>query len=178
MVRSRSMATSPGHQESGNASSLPNCTPPPPMTVQQQLQSMAALMAKLTQQNQELTREVNRQHQQHSGERGQNSRYEGDKNNAEGDQSKGTVTCMVPHLEKEMDQMKKVMEKMKDSIRRVNHVDDLFHKTDSPFTASITTLPLPSKFKTPTLDSYDGTRDPYDHVATFKTNHASKMCFR
>ena len=38
-----------------------------------------------------------------------------------------------------------------------------------PFIASITGHPLPSKFKMPTLDSYDGTHDPYDHIATFKT---------
>ena len=68
-----------------------------------------------------------------------------------------------------MDQMKIVMEKMKDSMRRVNHMDDLVHKTDSPFITSITSHPLPSKFKMPTLDSYDGTRDPYDHIAMFKT---------
>ena len=54
------MATSPKHQESGNASSLPNRAPAPPLTVQQQLQSIAASMADLTQQNQELTREVNK----------------------------------------------------------------------------------------------------------------------
>ena len=65
--------------------------------------------------------------------------------------------------------MKGVMEEMKDSMRRVNHVDDLVHKTDSPFIASITSHPLPSKFKMSTLDSYDGTRDPYDHIAMFKT---------
>ena len=68
-----------------------------------------------------------------------------------------------------MDQKKKVMEKMKDSIRRANHVDDLVYKTDSPFIASITSHPLFSKFKIPTLDSYDGTLDPCDHIATFKT---------
>ena len=65
--------------------------------------------------------------------------------------------------------MKRVVEEMKDSIRRANHVDDLVHRTDSPFIASITSHPLPSKFKMPTLDSYDGTRDPYDHIAMFKT---------
>ena len=64
--------------------------------------------------------------------------------------------------------MKRAMEEMKDSIR-VNHVDDLVHRTYSPFTASITSHPLPSKFKMPTLDSYDGTHDPCDHIATFKT---------
>ena len=68
--------------------------------------------------------------------------------------------------------MKRAMEDMKDSIRRANHVDDLVHKTDSPFIASITSYPLPSKFKMPTLDSYDGMREPCDHIATFmKTMH-------
>ena len=38
-----------------------------------------------------------------------------------------------------------------------------------PPSLSITSHPLPSKFKMPTLDSYDGTLDPYDHIATFKT---------
>ena len=63
------MATSPGHHESGNAFSHPNRVPPSPMTVQQQLQSMVVAMVEQTQQNQELTKEVNRQcHQQHGGE--------------------------------------------------------------------------------------------------------------
>ena len=65
--------------------------------------------------------------------------------------------------------MKKATEEMRDFMRRTNHVDDLVHKMDSPFTASITSLPLPSKFKMLTLNSYDGTRDPCDHIATFKT---------
>ena len=94
---------------------------------------------------------------------------EGVDNNAEGDQSRGTVTRRVPHLEREMDQIKKAMEEMKDSMKRANHVDDLIHRTDSPFIVSITSHPLSSKFKMPTLDSYDGTRDPCDHIATFKT---------
>ena len=68
-----------------------------------------------------------------------------------------------------MDQIKRVMEEMKDSMKRANHVDDLVHKTDSFFIVSITSHPLPSKFKISTLDSYDGTHDPCDHIATFKT---------
>ena len=35
--------------------------------------------------------------------------------------------------------------------------------------ASINIHPLPSKFKMSSLDSYDGTRDSCDHIATFKT---------
>ena len=53
--------------------------------------------------------------------------------------------------------MKKAMEEMRDSMRSMNHVDDLVHITDFSFTASIISYPLPSKFKMPTLDSYDGT---------------------
>ena len=172
MVQTKSMATSLEHQESGNAFSYPNCAPAPPSSsVQQQLQSMVVTLVDLTQQNQELTREVNRQRwQRRTKEHGQNSGNEGAKNGVEGrDQPRGTITQRVPHLEGEIDQMKKAMQEMKDSKRRVNHMGDLVHKTNSPFTASITSHPLPSKFKMPTLDSYDGTQNPYDHIATFKT---------
>ena len=65
--------------------------------------------------------------------------------------------------------MKRVMEKMKENMRRANPIEDLVHRTDSPFMASINGHPLPPKFKMPSLDSYDGTRDPFDHIATFKT---------
>ena len=75
----------------------------------------------------------------------------------------------MPHLKEEMDQVKKVMEEMKENMRRANPIEDLVHRTDSPFTASINGHPLPPKFKMPSLDSYDGTRDPFDHIAAFKT---------
>ena len=65
--------------------------------------------------------------------------------------------------------MKRAMEELKDSMRRANHVDDLIHRIDSPFIVSIISHPLPSKFKMPTLNSYDGTCDPRNHIATFKT---------
>ena len=61
------------------------------------------------------------------------------------------------------------MDKMKKNMRRENPVDDLVHRTDSSFMASINSHPLLPKFKMPSLDSYDGMRDPFDHIATFKT---------
>ena len=61
------------------------------------------------------------------------------------------------------------MEEMRENMRRTNHVDDLVHWTDSTFIASINSHPLSSKFKMPSLNSYDGTRDPCNHIATFKT---------
>ena len=68
-----------------------------------------------------------------------------------------------------MDQMRKVTDEMRENMRRVNPVNDLVHRTDSPFVPSINSHPLPSKFKMSSLDSYDGTHDSCDHIATFKT---------
>ena len=65
--------------------------------------------------------------------------------------------------------MKKVVEEMKENMRRANPIEDLVHRTNSPFTASINGHPLTLKFKLPSLDSYDGTHDPFDYIATFKT---------
>ena len=69
MVQTRLRATSPGHQESRDASSNPHhdrqSTPimqPPSI---QHVQSMAAAMVELTHQNQELTREIGLRRQRH-----------------------------------------------------------------------------------------------------------------
>nr|XP_023920716.1 uncharacterized protein LOC112032188 [Quercus suber] len=127
---------------------------------------MAAAIAELTRQNQELTREIERHRREGQAEGQSQSRGE----NPEPEiQSRGTTSRRVPHLEKEMDQMRKVMDEMKENMRRANPIEDLVHRTDSPFSASINGHPLPPKFKMPSLDSYDGTRDPFDHIATFKT---------
>ena len=66
--------------------------------------------------------------------------------------SRGTVSRRMPHLEREMDAMRRAMEEMGENMRRMNHVDDLVHRTDSLFVASINSHPLPSKFKMPSLD--------------------------
>ena len=47
--------------------------------------------------------------------------------------------------------------------------DDLVNRTDSPFIASVNSFPLPHKFCMPQIDSYDGVKDPLDHLETFKT---------
>ena len=48
-------------------------------------------------------------------------------------------------------------------------LNDLVNHTDSPFTASIYSFPLPHKFRMPQIDSYNGVNDPLDHLETFKT---------
>ena len=71
MVWTRSRATSPGHQESRDALSNPQrnrqSTLVIPQSSIQHMYSMAATMAELTRQNQELTREINLKKQLYEG---------------------------------------------------------------------------------------------------------------
>ena len=67
--------------------------------------------------------------------------------------------------------MKERMDFMMNALRgRVSSdVDDLVHRTDSPFTASVTSFPLPPKFCMPQVESYNGFEDPLDDLESFKT---------
>ena len=127
----------------------------------QHVQSMVAAMAELTCQNQELTRELNsrRQHRDENAE-GHTQSQEDTRNAEPESQSRGTTSRRVPHLEKEMDQMRRVMDEMRENMRRANPVEDLVHRTDSPFTALINGHSLPPKFKMPSLDHMTGRVTP------------------
>ena len=131
MVRTRSRATSPGHQGSRDASSNSHrdCQSAPVMQTSsvQHVQSMAAAMAKLTCQNQELRMENNLRRQTcEEREGGGQIQSQYNRENAEiGSQLRGITSRMVPHLKEEMDQMKKVKEEMKENMRRANPVEDL-----------------------------------------------------
>ena len=48
-------------------------------------------------------------------------------------------------------------------------LDDLVNRTNSPLTASVNSFPLLHKFRMPQIDSYDGVKDPLNHLETFKT---------
>ena len=136
----------------------------------QHVQSMVVAMAELTRQNQELTKELNSKGQHRDRNIEGHTQSQEDTRNVEPEsQSKGTTSRRVPHLEKEMDQMRKVMDEMRENMRRANPMEDLIYRTDSPFTALINGHSLPPKFKMHSLDSNDGTCDSFDHIATFKT---------
>ena len=47
--------------------------------------------------------------------------------------------------------------------------DDLVHRIDSPFIAFVMLFPLPPKFCMPQVESYNGFKDPPDHLESFKT---------
>ena len=76
-----------------------------------------------------------------------------------------------PPIIAEMQAMKEQMEVMMNALKgRVsNDLDDLVSRTDSLFTTSINSFPLPQKFRMPQIESYNGVKDPLDHPETFKT---------
>ena len=47
-------------------------------------------------------------------------------------------------------------------------MDTLVQQTESPFTAEVLHFPLPTKFRMPQVETFDGTRDPVDHLNTYK----------
>ena len=49
------------------------------------------------------------------------------------------------------------------------NLDGMIRRIDSPFTTEVLNHPLPPKFCLPQLESYDGSKDPLDHIESFKT---------
>ena len=101
MVRTSLRATSPGHQKSGDASSHPQRDRQSalvmPQSYVQHMHSMAATMAKLTQRNQELTRDINSKKQHHEGYAEGQAQSQEDRGDAEPEsQSRGTTSRRVP----------------------------------------------------------------------------------
>ena len=47
-------------------------------------------------------------------------------------------------------------------------MDTLVQQTESPFMAGVLHFPLPVKFKMPQIEMFDGTKDPVDHLNTYK----------
>uniref|UniRef100_A0A2N9HCB2 Reverse transcriptase domain-containing protein n=1 Tax=Fagus sylvatica TaxID=28930 RepID=A0A2N9HCB2_FAGSY len=73
--------------------------------------------------------------------------------------------------EEELHEMKKQMGDMKNSLKAkaARNLDNLVHRADSSFIPRITNFPLPSRFKVPPLENFDGTKDPFDYLEAFKT---------
>ena len=76
-----------------------------------------------------------------------------------------------PHIVEEMQMMKEQMDFMMNVLKgRVSSdLDNLFHRTDSPFTMSVNSFPLPPKFRMSQVENYDGNKDSLDHLEFFKT---------
>ena len=70
-----------------------------------------------------------------------------------------------------MQVMKEMIDFMVTELRGrvLGNLDKLVHRTESPFTVPVTSFPLPPKFCMPQVETYDGLKDPLDHLESFKT---------
>ena len=48
-------------------------------------------------------------------------------------------------------------------------LDNLIHRIDSLFIMTVNSFPLPPKFCMPQVENYDESKDPLDHLESFKT---------
>ena len=78
-----------------------------------------------------------------------------------------TPPPVVVEIQAIKEQMEVLMNALKGRVS--NDLDDLVNQTDSLFTTTVNSFPLPHKFRMPQIDSYDGVKDPLDHLETFKT---------
>lgn len=47
-------------------------------------------------------------------------------------------------------------------------IDQLLTSTSLSYNEEVMVVPLPPKFRIPLLETYDGTRDPLEHLETFR----------
>ena len=81
------------------------------------------------------------------------------------------IDTAPPHIVAEMQMMKERMDFMMNALRGKvsSDLDDLVHRINSPFTTSMNSFPLSPKFRMLQIESYDGAKDPLDHLESFKT---------
>ena len=175
MVLTRSMATTNDIQEEE----------PPTTALKKQFKTLAVAVERLTKQNRDLEEKLR---QKNAAPHNQGADQEGtsaDRRHQEGPQASNAPSkperqnvslpsltdTASPPIIAEMQVMKEQMEVMMNALKgRVSSdLDDLVNQTDSPFIATVNSFPLSSKFRMPQIDSYNGVRDPLDHLETFKT---------
>jgi len=74
-------------------------------------------------------------------------------------------------LEIELCNMRREMDELRSTVKEkaLKNLGRMIRRTDSPFTTKVLNHPLPPKFHLPQLKSYDGLKDPLDHIESFKT---------
>ena len=66
-------------------------------------------------------------------------------------------------LQQEVSRVKEVVKG-----RTPDTIDTLVQQTESPFTVEVLRYPLPTKFRIPQVEIFDGVKDPVDHLNTYK----------
>ena len=154
---------------------------PQPYVLERQVQTLAAAVERLTKQNQILEEQL-RQKARHGAQEEDQEDTSAEQRDQEGPEgsnapsnpkrqnvSLSSLTDVTPPpvFQAIKEQIEVMMNALKGRVS--SDLDDLVNRTDSPFTASVNSFPLPHKFRMPHIDSYDRVKDPLDHLETFKT---------
>ena len=156
-----------------------------PIALERHIQTFTVVVESLTKQNQDLEEQLRQknavmgtQEEDQEGTSAERRDREGPEgSNAPSKPERPDMSCpsitdtTPPYIIAEMQMMKERMDLMMNALkgRMSNDLDDLVHQTVSPFTTSVNSFPLPQKFRMPQIESYDGAKDPLDHLETFKT---------
>ena len=175
MVLTRSMATT---------NNIQGDEPPRSTALERQVQTLVVVVERLTKQNHDLEEQlrqrdaghnVQEENQGDSSERRGPERLEGSNEPSRPERRNLSMPSLTdtasPPIFAKMQAMKEQMKVMMNAFKgRVSSdLDDLVNRTDSPFTIPINSCPLPQKFRMLQIESYDGVKDPFDHLETFKT---------
>ena len=168
----------------GTTNNVQEDEPPRSTVLERQVQTLAAAVECLTKQNYDLEEQlcqrdtghnVQEENQGDSFERGGPERPKGSNKPSKPERWNLSMPSLMdtapPPILAKMQVMKEQMEVMMNALKeRVsNDLDDLVNRTDSPFTIPVNSCSLPQKFRMPQIKSYNGVKDPLDHLETFKT---------
>ena len=134
-----------------------------PTALALKIQALTANIEELTRQNQEmrvqLLQEENRDVNRNEDEENSNKRD----GLRRADPLDGASNDLLKSMRREMDELKNAMKEKTDK-----NLDVMVKRAGSPFTLKVLECPLPPKFCLPQLESFNGLRDPLDHITTFK----------
>ena len=144
--------------------------------MEKQVRDLTANLQELAKQNQVLNqkllqhkieREKEKDKQEHQQEHQQESRLEHQQEHRQeqrqeqegetkGEHMRITIENSAAKWEQEIKMMRAQMGEMKNEFkgRAAKNLDDLVHRTDSPFMAAVISFPLPSKFRMPSLETF------------------------
>ena len=142
-------------------------TPQLDVVQQQQIQALLANVEELTHQNEELwkTRESQNTERWWTGEN-QNE----EESNSQANRWDRTLGEDSTRVENELHNMRKEMDKLKSAMKDKGeeNLDRMIWRMESPFTTEVLNCPLPPKFYLPQFKSYSGSKDPLDHIESYK----------
>ena len=131
-----------------------------PAALAMQVQSLTAMVEELTRRNQETRQQL----QQEQNQTDDNENDGVDNNRRRTSMPEETNSDLLREMRKEMDKLRNAIREKTDQS-----LDKIVRKTDPPFTMAVQECPMPSKFRLPQLEPFDGLKDPLDHLNTFKT---------